>query len=247
MRCLILLLFIPAVLLSQDISLLEPLYVVDTPTAGILMRGSFRTGIDVYPQGGILAGISAGITQRFMFGLSYGGTNIIGTGKINWNKQVGAQVRYRLFEEDYVMPAILIGFDSQGRGAYIDSTKRYVNKSMGVYAAVSKSFIFLGTLNLHGGINYSFENEDGDKDPNLFVGVQKSLNPELFLSAEYDFAINDGGSGALGEGRGYLNAALKWQFSGKLELSFVLKDLLKNRRYIDGITREIRINYSEIF
>lgn len=247
MRWILLFLFLPALALSQEMSLLEPLRLVDTPTAGTLMRGSYRTGIDIYPEGGILAGIGAGITNRFMFGLSYGGTNIIGTGKINWNKQVGAQVRYRLYEEDYYMPAILIGYDSQGRGAYIDSTKRYVNKSMGIYAVASKSFIFLGTLGFHGGINYSFENEDGDNDPNLFLGVEKSLNPELFLSAEYDFAFNDGGSGALGEGRGYLNAAVKWQFSGKLELTFILKDILKNRKYVDGMTREIRINYSEIF
>jgi hypothetical protein len=247
MRWLFFVLTIPVFVLAQEKGLLEPLQVVDLPTAGTLMRGSFRTELDVYPEGGILAGISAGISDRFMFGLSYGGTNIIGTGKINWNKQVGAQVRYRLFEEDYYLPAILIGYTSQGRGAYIDSTKRYVNKSMGVYAVASKSFIFLGTLNLHGGINYSFENDDGDKDPNLFIGVQKSLNPELFVSAEYDFAINDGGSGALGEGKGYLNAALKWQFSGKLELTFILKDILKNRKYSDGMTREIRIAYSEIF
>jgi hypothetical protein len=247
MRWIFLCFFIPVLAFSQDAGLLEPLQVIDTPTAGTLMRGSFRTGIDVYPDGGILAAIGAGITERFMFGISYGGTNIIGTGKINWNKQVGAMVRYRLFEEDYYLPAILIGFDSQGHGAYLDSTKRYINKSHGLFAVASKSFILLGTLSVHGGINYSFENEDGDKDPNLFFAVQKSLNPELFLAAEYDLAINDGGSHAIGTGHGYLNAALKWQFSGKLELSFVLKDILKNNKYADGMTREIRIAYSEIF
>ncbi len=50
-----------------------------------------------------------------------------------------------------------------------------------------------------------------------------------------------------GEGRGYLNAAVKWQFSGKLELTFILKDILKNRKYTEGMTREIRIAYSKIY
>ncbi len=247
MRWMFMVLFIPVLLFSQDLSLLEPLRVVDTPTAGTLMRGSFRSGIDVYPQGGILAGIGAGITDRFMFGISYGGTNIIGTGKIEWNKLPGAALRYRLWEEDYVMPAILIGYTSQGFGTYIDSTDRYMTKSMGIYAVATKSFIFLGTLSLSGGINYSFEYDDGDKDINIFTGVEKSLNPELILSAEYDFAFNDNGPRSMGEGKGYLNAALKWIFAGKLEITFVLKDILKNRKYTDGMSREIRIAYAEIF
>ena len=113
MRWLILFLFAPLLIYSQDLGLLEPLRVVDTPTAGTLMRGSFRTEIDVYPNGGILAGVGAGITDRFMFGISYGGTNIIGTGDIYWNKQIGATLRYRLFEEDLLLPAILLGYDSQ--------------------------------------------------------------------------------------------------------------------------------------
>ena len=145
------------------------------------------------------------------------------------------------------MPAILIGYTSQGFGSYIDSTDRYLTKSMGIYAVATKSFIFLGTLSLNGGINYSFEHDDGDEDFNLFTGVEKSINPELTLSAEYDFAFNDDSANSLGSGKGYLNAALKWIFAGKLEISFVLKDILKNRKDTDGMSREIRIAYAEIF
>ena len=247
MRWLILFLFAPLLLYSQDLGLLEPLRVVDTPTAGTLMRGSFRTEIDVYPNGGIVTGVGTGITDRFMFGISYGGTNIIGTGAVNWNKQIGATLRYRLFEEDLFLPAILLGYDSQGFGAYIDSTDRYINKSMGVFVAASKNFEFLGTLGLHGGLNYSFENDDGQKDLNLFVGAEKTLNPELVIMAEYDFAFNDDGDHSGGRRKGYLNAGFKWAFVGKLELSFILKDILKNRKGIEAISREIRIAYAEIF
>ena len=247
MRWILLFLMVPMIGLSQDINLLEPLRLVDTPTAGTLMRGSYRAGLDIYPDGGLLAGIGAGITDRFMFGISYGGTNIIGTGDIDWNKEPGVTVRYRLFEEDYILPAILIGYDSQGYGAFIDSTKRYINKSTGVFAAASKSFIFLGTIGFHGGVNYSFERGDGDKDVNIFAGIEKSLNPELSLVGEYDFAFNDDGPNSIGTGKGYLNAGLKWNFAGKLQISFILKDILKNRKDVDGMTREIRIAYAEIF
>ena len=247
MRRFLLLIFIPATIFSQDLNLLEPLRIIDVPTAGTLKRGSFRATADIYPQGGILAGLSAGITDRFMFGLSYGGTNLIGSGEINWNKQIGANIRYRLFEEDYILPAVLIGYDSQGYGSFIDSTNRYQHKSMGLYAAVSKNFEFLGILGFHGGLNYSFENDDGDKDLNLFAAVEKSLNPELTLVGEYDFAFNDNSQRSATNGRGYLNAGLKWIFAGKLELSFLVKDILKNRVDTGGISREIRIAYAEIF
>jgi hypothetical protein len=247
MRCLILILFLPLAALSQEMNLLEPLRLVDTPTAGTLQRGSYRADLDVYPDGGLLARIGAGVTDRFMFGISYGGTNIIGTGEIDWNKQPGVTVRYRLFEEDYFLPAILIGYDSQGFGAFIDSTKRYINKSPGAFAAASKNFIFLGTIGFHGGVNYSFERKDGDTDLNIFCGIEKSLNPEIMLVGEYDFAFNDDGPNSVGSGKGYLNAGLKWNFAGKLQLSFILKDILKNRKDVDGMTREIRISYAEIF
>jgi hypothetical protein len=247
MRWMFLLLAVPITVLSQDINLLEPLRLVDTPSAGTLKKGSFRARIDIYPEGGILGGIDAGITDRFMFGISYGGTNIVGIGRINWNDEPGVSVRYRLFEEDYFLPAILIGYDSQGFGADIDSTKRYINKSPGIFAAASKNFLFLGTLGFHGGLNYSFERGDGDKDINIFAGVEKSINPELTLVGEYDFAFNDNGPNSVGSGLGYLNAGLKWVFAGKLEISFILKDILVNRKDVQSMAREIRIAYAEIF
>jgi len=247
MRWILLFLVVPIIVLSQDLYLLEPLRLVDTPSAGTLKRGSFRARIDIYPEGGILAGIGAGITDRFMFGISYGGTNVVGIGGINWNKEPGVTLRYRLFEEDYFLPAILIGYDSQGFGANIDSTKRYINKSPGIFAAASKNFIFLGTLGFHGGLNYSFERSDGDKDINIFAGIEKSLNPELTLVGEYDFAINDNGPRSIGSGKGYLNAGLKWVFAGKLEISFILKDILVNRKDVNSMAREIRLAYAEIF
>jgi hypothetical protein len=247
LRWLIICLFVPLVIYGQELNLLEPLSLVDMPTAGTLMRGSFSTQLKVYPQGGILGKIDVGISDRFMFGISYGGTNVIGVGSIDWNPQIGTNVRYRLFEEDWTLPAILIGFDSQGSGAYVDSTKRYLEKSRGLFAVASKNFTFLGTLGLHGGVNYSFERKDGDKDLNIFVGFDKAINPELALVAEYDFAINDDTHHAFGSGKGYLNAGVKWIFAGRLELNFIVKNLLKNRDYSPQISREIKITYVEIF
>ena len=245
-RCL-LGLFIPMLLFAQDAQIVEPLDMIDMPTAGTLMRGSFRGQLRAYADGGLLGGLEVGLTDRFMFGISYGGTNLIGRGSVDWNPQVGASVRYRLLEEDYTIPAVTIGYNSQGFGVYIDSTERYTNKSLGVFAALSKNYEFLGNFGIHGGINYSFESKDGDKDLNFFAGVDKSLNPELSLLAEYDFAINDNSGEAIGSGKGYLNAALRWVFAGRLQIDFILKNILNNSEKISAISREIKITYVEIF
>ena len=231
---------------SQDYEAVEPVILINKPTAGTLLQGSFRANLLAYPDGGILAGLDAGVTDRLMFGISYGGTNVIGTGAVSWNPQVGVNIRYRVIEEGYTNPAIAIGYDSQGYGSYIDSTKRYQEKSLGAFCVISKNFSLLGILGLHGGVNYSFERED-DKSPNLFFGIDKSINPELALACEYDFALNDNEDDALGSGKGYLNASLHWTFAGRLRLDFILKNILKNRKDVPAMSRAIRISYIEIF
>ena len=232
---------------GQDLSLVEPTTLIDMPTAGTLMRGSFQTEIRAYSDGGLLGSIDVGITDRMMLGLSYGASNIIGTGDVDGNPQPGVHLRYRIFEEDLAIPALVLGYDSQGYGTYIDSTERYAEKSPGIFVSASKSFAFLGTFGIHGGVNYSLENKDGDKDLNLFCGFDKSINPELLFIAEYDFAMNDNNTKSLGAGNGYLNVGLKWIFAGKMNIDFLLKNLLKNKNDHPYMSREIRISYVEIF
>jgi hypothetical protein len=242
----ILLMFLIQFVPGQDYEVVEPVMLINKPTAGTLMKGSFRANLLAYPEGGILGGLDAGVTDRLMFGISYGGTNVIGTGTVIWNPQVGVNIRYRIIEEGYTNPAITMGYDSQGYGSFIDSTKRYQEKSVGLFGVVSKNFNLLGFLGLHGGVNYSFERQD-DKSLNLFVGFDKSINPELSIACEYDFALNDNEDDALGSGKGYLNATLHWTFAGRLRLDFMLKNILKNRKDVPSMSRAIRISYIEIF
>ena len=98
-RVLIFLIILPLMLLAQEAAVVEPISLIDFPTAGTLMRGSFNAHLRAYDQGGILGGVDVGLTDRFMIGLSYGGTNVIGMGPVNGNPQVGAHVRYRLIED----------------------------------------------------------------------------------------------------------------------------------------------------
>lgn len=225
----------------------QALALIDCPTAGTLDRGSFLTALHSYDNGGLLGTIQVGISERIMFGISYGGSNIIGTGPVDWNPKVGVNVRYRFIDETYGLPAFSVGFDGQGRGEYNRDLDRFLEKSKGAYIVASKSFNFLGFLAIHGGANYSFEHEDGDKDLDGYIGLEKGLNKELSLFGEYDLAMNDNSVRSIGEGKGYLNAGFRWSFQGKLNINFVWKNILKNNNDKPYSSREIRLSYIEYF
>ena len=231
-------------LLAQQV--IDQRNLVDMPTAGTLDRGSYSISLRMFGNGGLLSGVNVGITPRFSMGLSYGGENIIGEGDVNWNPEPGIQVKFRIIDEDFAMPAITLGFDSQGYGPYNEAEKRYENKSRGLYGVVSKNFAILHNFGLHGGLNYSLEKEDKDREVNLFLGADLSFNREFRIFMEYDLANNDNESDNLfGSGSGYMNGGFQWTFSEHLLLQFNAKNLFQNGPH--KVTREFRIEYFEYF
>jgi hypothetical protein len=219
----------------------EPRFIVDMPTAGMLDKGSFAVDIDFYQEGGVMAGLSAGIFERLSFGISYGGSRLLGSGKATMNPAPGVNVRIRLLEEHMSLPALAIGFDSQGKDGYIKELERYTVKSPGIFAVVSKNYLLAGYLSLHGGINYTFERSDDSKGYNVYAGAEKTIGPFLSLLAEYNLALNDNSGSAIGKGRGYLNVALRWSFAGGVTLGVNLKDALRNSRNASMVNRTARI------
>lgn len=215
----------------------EPRIIVQMPTAGMLPKGSFALDVDFYQGGGVLLGLSAGIFDRFSFGVSYGGSGILGSDTPVMNPFPGVNVKLRVLEENPSLPALALGFDSQGRNGYRKDLDRYTIKSPGLYAAASKNYLLLGYLSLHGGLNYSFEHGDDDDDFNMYIGAEKSLGPFLSLVGEYNFALNDNSQRAIGQGRGYLNLSLRGSVGGGVTVGISFDDLLKNARDTEQVIR----------
>ncbi|PKL82163.1 MAG: hypothetical protein CVV24_11550 [Ignavibacteriae bacterium HGW-Ignavibacteriae-3] len=205
---------------------------IDLPTAGVLSKGYAGVSVDVMPFGVVITKIEVGVFEGFSFGISYGGTNIIGTGSIEWYKLPAINVRARIINETEALPALSIGFDSQGKGKYDKYLERFLIKSPGFFAAAAKNFEFLGYLSIHALVNYSLERQDGDKDLNLGVGVEKTIGDKVSLIGEYDFAVNDNTGSALGKGNGYFNLGLRWSVGDGLTLGIDLRDLLQNNRFV---------------
>jgi hypothetical protein len=223
----------------------EPTMLVDKPTAGLLKRGSYSVSSNFFQRGGMLIGITVGIFEPFTFGISYGGTGIIGKDSINMNPIPGVNAKLRLVGEGIIMPALAIGFDSQGKEPYLsaDSLKRYTIKSPGVYVVASKNYAFLGNLSIHGGLNKSLETGDGDGDLNMFVGVEKSLSSDISIMLEYDFGVNDNHGHAIGKGNGYLNFGFRWSWGKGLVVGFNLKNITKNQDNVNVGNRTLQIDY----
>ena len=224
-------------------SKLEPRFIIDMPTAGMLGGGGLALDVDMYQSGGVLLGVSVGIFDRVSLGVSYGGTQLIGTGTPEMNAVPGFNVRVRLIEENIGLPAIVIGFDNQGRDGYVKSLSRYVIKSPGFYAVASKNYLLLGYLSLHGGVNYSLERSDSNKDISLFVGFEKTLGPAVSALLEYNLATNDRKENALGKGRGYLNTGLRWSLGSGVTIGATLKDLTMNGRTDSARNRTVTLEY----
>jgi len=233
---------------AQGLANVEIQELIDQPTAGTLEKGEYGFDLRFFPYGGALAGLKAGLFERFMIGISYGARNIIGRGEPDWNELPGVLVKYRLFEETD-LPAVAIGFESQGYGEWIEELDRYETKAKGLFASLSKNFSmgWLGTLGLHGGVNYNTFEDDDDRNLNGFLGFDKSINEQLSVVAEYNFGFDDDSDLALGEDKGYLNAGLRWVFAEQLGIEFNFKDILENRKDVSAISRELRITYVETF
>lgn len=226
---------------------MEPTMLIDKPTAGMLKRAGFLGGLTMYQSGGVLSYISVGVWDRFMFGISYGGTNILGQERTRMNPLPGVNIKIRIIDESEALPAIAIGFDSQGRDAYYDPPDRYSIKSPGLFAAASKNYAFMGNLSFHGGVNLSLERNDGDKDLNLYAGLEKSAGRNTSLLLEYDFAANDNHGQAIGRGRGYLNFGLRISIGSGLVLGINLKDLFQNQRGVTFANRTVQLDYTGVF
>jgi hypothetical protein len=222
----------------------EPRFLVDMPTAGMQDKGTFAFDADFYQEGGLLLGFSVGVFDRLSFGISYGGSALIGPNTPVMNEVPGVKVKVRLIEENMFIPAIVLGFDTQGKDGYLKEQSRYVIKSPGLYAAASKNYAFLGFLSIHGGVNYSLERADGDRDINGFVGAEKTIGPFVSVIVEYNIASNDN---TRSRGRGYLNAALKWSISGGLTLGVNFKDLMNNGRESTVANRTVSLEYIRFF
>ena len=231
-----------------------PTDLITIQTSGTLVSGSYSLYMRIQDGGGMITGLQVGLTDRFQFGLSFGSPNLIGDDSLRWYPRPEANLKYLIIDETTSLPGIAMGINTQGYGNFnqSDSLLRYDTKAYGAYLSASKNWHTpFGNAGIHSGMNYNFiETSDGDKDPNLFFGLDVELNPEFSLLVEYNAALNENDMTAkkmsISTG-GYLNAAIRWTFVDHFHLELNFNNLLFDDDKVDYFKREIKITYIEYF
>ena len=224
----------------------ELMRLVDSPTAGLINKGRYGVAMRMFPEGGIVGQIQAGVLNRLGIGVSYGGERIIGDRDINWYPRVEVALRYRIIEENQSLPAIVIGYETQGFGR--EEGERYQIKSKGTFLAASKNYLSsLGQFGIHGGANLSREDRDSDGDLSGWFGVDKDINENLSIVAEWDLALNDNSEASPDAGNGYLNIGAHVTLAPELTIAFYLKNVLRNGTAEPDPSRELAVLYTEEF
>jgi len=225
----------------------ESRYVVDMPTAGMLPDGSYSVDVLAFNSGGITTTVQAAPFSWFNVGLSFGGTDIIGQGIVDWQDLPGFHAKIRILNETLTVPALVLGLDTQGKGKYSASAKRYQTQSAGVFLAASKNFRWkLGTVAVHGGINYSFEPVPSKRFLNFWGGAEQSLGDNASICLEFNPTLDDNLS-AYTETKGLLNLGLRWSLAYGLTIQFQVRDILENKTGSIGSDRTLGLEYISYF
>ena len=253
-------LIVMMMLTSMMVFAYEQNMLIEAPTAGILQRGEAELSTLLYRDNGMIIGTKVGLFPRFMFGVSYGAEKVVGNEDPVWHDRVEFMAKFRIMDENANLPAVAIGYDSRGYGKFHEANdgeselNRFDTKSKGFYVVASSNRNFMGNLGIHLGVNYSLETDDEDKDPDFFLGLDKSIGDMIVFCSEYDLALNDNEDYVesiipelSGDNKGYLNAGFDIHFTENLVGKISFKDLLKNFDSTNGANRTISLNYFMTF
>ena len=220
------------------ILMLLSLYYVDQPMPNPPEHGIFNLELRFGPEGAITGYFNVGVWDRLGLGLSYGGSNLLGSGNPEFYEIPGVQIRLLAIEEGLVCPQVQLGFDNQGYGDY---DARYDIRSKGLYCQIAKTFGFTN-LEIYPslGVNYCLESDNGI---DVFGAVMFSFGTFSAFLVDYTPNFND----PLDEDKGYLNIGLRLIFYGEMFFEFSLRDLLNNSPNDEQFNRMIKMGFEQGF
>lgn len=206
-------------LLSIITSYNEPITGIDNPLPVMLYHGEVLIHIKEEPIDNLRAKIGVGIWNGIILSASFGGTNIVGYGDIDWEERPSLDLRIRLFGNGIIES--VIGYNDEPIEYY---AKKYIFATVGT--------LLLPGLMLSGGANYNYEEEV--KGADFFGNAALNLGEAHTFHLEYIMGVND-------EDENRFNLGYKLQ-SGSLGIQFDLKNIFSR-----SVGRQIQIFYRENF
>jgi len=213
--------------------------IVDLPHCGMIPDKNLAIDFIFMKNGSLLIGGEYSFLRFINAGISLGANNVIGSDDIVFHNLPGFNIKLRILDETFKLPALAFGFSNQGYSSYIEQLDRFQVNSPGLFLVLSKSFRWnLGYLASHLGINYSFDNESSDRSPNVYFGLEQSLSSTISINIEYNLQLDEANS-KLYDKKGMLNLSLRAAIINGLTLDFQLKDILLNYKENNSIQRQI--------
>ncbi len=215
--------------------------IIDCHTALVPAHGEVRLEIGAGPDGSVLTGANVGLFERMSIGMSYGMAEVLGRGSVVANPRPGIQFHALILDEPQ-LPAIGIGYDSQGHGLWLADLNRYERKSPGFYVVATQNLLVTSydlLTSISGGVNYSLEPNQQAMD--MFAGASQTFGRGLAVLLDYDFNLDD--RKASDGNRGYLDLGFQWRFGSGNHLRFLLRDLLGNYESRGKVARELNFFY----
>lgn len=189
---------------------------IDTPTAEVLDYGSFSFNNRFFANGGLTPSISFGVFQRLMFGASMELDNYVGSGDVDAQRPE-LQIKFRFFDGRGAIPAMALGYDSQGH-RYYKPGRGYLLEERGLFLALSREFLLRG-LELTSGANVS----DFEKDSlRGFGSLSYAIEDAAGVFFEYD-NVRTSGSRA--------NAGVNLFLSPFVQMGFAVRDLFGDKMF----------------
>ncbi len=222
-RALAALLVLIAVLPSVALAQIEhPIKLVDFQSAYGLPRGGYSLRMRIVPAGRVITGIRVGISDYILVGVSYGATNVVGSGTPEWDDRIEFDFKVRLAEETDVIPAIAIGYDSRGYGMQLESGE-YEKASSGLFVSAAKTLPFSEFWQVHAGLSRTLD--EARAKPDLVVGASARLSQEFSVLAEYQWGV-DRREDDSESTTGFLNFGLRWIFMEQLEVDIYFRNVV---------------------
>jgi hypothetical protein len=220
----------------------QPIYAIDSPTAGILAHREYHLQGRIGPESSITVGLRAGFFGRIHLGASFGMQRVLERAEVSVNDRVGFQARVRLLDERET-PGVAVGFSSQGVGRFDEGLDRYERKSPGFYGVLSKNWMIpVGDFSLHGGVSYSLETDDLDDELNGFAAAEWLVFRSFSLVLDASGAFNDNREGnGFGGGGVYVDGAVRVNYGENLSMMLVFRDLTGNFESDEQVAREFEI------
>ncbi|MDR1195577.1 MAG: hypothetical protein LBL00_03770 [Endomicrobium sp.] len=197
-----------------SVSLANSLYILDSPTTGILNYGSYDVSFRFFGRGSVQTRLDFGVFKFMYVGIAWELDDFIG----NENAKIAVpalSVKIRLYEGNMAWPSFAIGYDGQGYFYDQDYDDDYRQRGKGLYLVAGREVFFEG-LNVNLGMNMN-----NFKEPGVH-GFVNAIIPAPFAKDTFFFMAEYDNIGYFPDAR--LNFGLRLTLTEAVDIDFMMRD-----------------------